>query len=174
MGVDARGFPGGLLRLDPAFAYVEPPFSWPLPWAEYLTLAPNKAVCQTAPVHVQSPQHGFKGQAQSLCEACGKQNTQQMQVKVFLLWPEFGLGMLHSWSHTACSLFKTLLSFLKAVLTGLRMLGWQIFSFNIYPCLVLLKLPILLLFFWRQLSFYLDAFNIFLLSLIFSSFLWCP
>ena len=22
MGVDARGFPGGLLRLDPAFAYV--------------------------------------------------------------------------------------------------------------------------------------------------------
>ena len=41
MGVDARGFPGGLLRLDPAFAYVEPPSSWPLPWAEYLTLAPN-------------------------------------------------------------------------------------------------------------------------------------
>ena len=24
MGVDARGFPGGLLRLDPTFAYVEP------------------------------------------------------------------------------------------------------------------------------------------------------
>jgi len=23
MGVDARGFPGGLLRLDPAFAYVD-------------------------------------------------------------------------------------------------------------------------------------------------------
>ena len=41
MGVDTRGFPGGLLRLDPAFAYVEPPSSWPLPWAEYLTLAPN-------------------------------------------------------------------------------------------------------------------------------------
>jgi len=41
MGVDARGFPGGLLRRDPAFAYVEPPSSWPLPWAEYLTLAPN-------------------------------------------------------------------------------------------------------------------------------------
>ena len=39
MGVDARGFPGGLLRLDPAFAYVEPPSSWPLPWAEYITLA---------------------------------------------------------------------------------------------------------------------------------------
>ena len=36
MGVDARGFPGGLLRLDPAFAYVEPPSSWPLPWAECL------------------------------------------------------------------------------------------------------------------------------------------
>ena len=41
MGVDARGFPGGLLRLNPAFAYVEPPSSWPLPWAECLTLAPN-------------------------------------------------------------------------------------------------------------------------------------
>ena len=27
MGVDARGFPGGHLRLDPAFAYVEPPSS---------------------------------------------------------------------------------------------------------------------------------------------------
>ena len=43
MGVDARGFPGWLLRLDPAFAYVEPPSSWPLPWAECLTLAPNRA-----------------------------------------------------------------------------------------------------------------------------------
>ena len=41
MGVDAWGFPGGLLRLDPAFAYVEPPSSWPLSRAEYLTLAPN-------------------------------------------------------------------------------------------------------------------------------------
>ena len=41
MGVDARGFPGGLLRLDPVFAYVEPPSSWPLPWAECLTLAPH-------------------------------------------------------------------------------------------------------------------------------------
>ena len=41
MGVDARGFPGGLLRLDPAFAYVEPPSSWPLPRAKCLTLAPN-------------------------------------------------------------------------------------------------------------------------------------
>ena len=26
-GVEAREFPGGLLRLDPAFAYVEPPSS---------------------------------------------------------------------------------------------------------------------------------------------------
>ena len=42
MGVDARGFPGGLLRLDPAFAYVEPPSSWPLPWAECLMPAPNR------------------------------------------------------------------------------------------------------------------------------------
>ena len=45
MGVDARGFPGGLLRLDPAFAYVEPPSSWPLPQAECLTLAPNNIPC---------------------------------------------------------------------------------------------------------------------------------
>ena len=41
MGVDARGFPGGLLRLDSAFVYVKPPSSWPLPRVEYLTLAPN-------------------------------------------------------------------------------------------------------------------------------------
>ena len=41
MGVVARGFPGGLLRLNPTFAYVEPPSSWPLPWAECLTPAPN-------------------------------------------------------------------------------------------------------------------------------------
>ena len=42
MGVDALEFPGGLLRLDPAFAYVEPPSSWPLPRVELLTLTPNK------------------------------------------------------------------------------------------------------------------------------------
>ena len=47
MGVDARGFPGRLLRLDPTFAYVEPPSSLPLPWAECLTLAPNRKQCQT-------------------------------------------------------------------------------------------------------------------------------
>ena len=41
LGVDAREFPGGLLRLDPAFVYAEPPSSWPLPWAEFLTLAPS-------------------------------------------------------------------------------------------------------------------------------------
>ena len=40
-GVDAREFPGGLLRLNPAFAYAEPPSSWPLSWAEFLTLAPG-------------------------------------------------------------------------------------------------------------------------------------
>ena len=40
-GVDAREFPGGLLRLDPAFAYAEPPYSWPFPWTEFLTLAPS-------------------------------------------------------------------------------------------------------------------------------------
>ena len=27
LGVDAREFPGGLLRLEPAFVYVEPPSS---------------------------------------------------------------------------------------------------------------------------------------------------
>ena len=62
MGVDARGFPGGLLRLDPAFAYVKPPSSWPLPRAEGLTLAPNSSYAKllftasdltsiTSPIH---------------------------------------------------------------------------------------------------------------------------
>ena len=41
MGVDAREFPGGLLRLDPAFVYAKPPSSRPLPRAECLTLAPG-------------------------------------------------------------------------------------------------------------------------------------
>ena len=41
MGVDARELPGGLLRLDPAFAYAEPPSSGPLSWVELLTLAPG-------------------------------------------------------------------------------------------------------------------------------------
>ena len=41
MGVDAREFPGGLLRLDSAFAYVEPPSSWPLSWVECLMPSPN-------------------------------------------------------------------------------------------------------------------------------------
>ena len=40
LGVDTREFPGGLLRLDPAFAYVEPPSSRPLPRVEVLTPAP--------------------------------------------------------------------------------------------------------------------------------------
>ena len=43
MGVDAQEFPGGLLRLDPTFAYVKPPSSRPLSWAECLTPAPNKS-----------------------------------------------------------------------------------------------------------------------------------
>ena len=41
MGVDARGFPGGLLRLDPTFAYVELPSSWPLPRVEYHMVLPT-------------------------------------------------------------------------------------------------------------------------------------
>ena len=40
LGVDAREFPGRLLRLDPTFAYARPPSSWPLSRAEFLTLAP--------------------------------------------------------------------------------------------------------------------------------------
>ena len=32
---------GSFLRLDHAFAYAKPPSSWPLPWAEFLTLAPG-------------------------------------------------------------------------------------------------------------------------------------
>ena len=57
MGVDARGFPGGLLRLDPAFAYVEPPSSWPLPWAEYLKLAPNSFNKQSMTYFATNTQH---------------------------------------------------------------------------------------------------------------------
>jgi len=41
LGLDAREFPGGLLKLDPAFAFAEPPSSRPLSWAEFLTLAPG-------------------------------------------------------------------------------------------------------------------------------------
>ena len=37
-GGDAREYPGGLLRLDPAFAYAEPPSSWPLSRMEGLLL----------------------------------------------------------------------------------------------------------------------------------------
>ena len=40
-GIDAQEYPGGLLRLDPAFAYVEPPSSWPLPREELLMPAPD-------------------------------------------------------------------------------------------------------------------------------------
>ena len=41
LGVDAQEYPGGLLRLDPAFAYAEPPSSWPLSWVECLSPAPG-------------------------------------------------------------------------------------------------------------------------------------
>ena len=34
----------GFLRLDHAFAYAKPPSSWPLPWVEFLTLAPGSLV----------------------------------------------------------------------------------------------------------------------------------
>ena len=57
MGVDARRFLGGLLRLDPAFAYVEPPSSWPLPRAECLTPAPNTPTPTHAVVLCWSKNH---------------------------------------------------------------------------------------------------------------------
>ena len=54
-GVDARGFPGGLLRLDPAFVYVEPPSSRPLPRVEVLTLAPGRqGVTSSVPVKIHT------------------------------------------------------------------------------------------------------------------------
>ena len=37
MGVDAREFPGGLLRLDPTLVYVKPPSQ-----VEFLMLAPGR------------------------------------------------------------------------------------------------------------------------------------
>ena len=57
MGVDARGFPGGLLRLDPVFAYAESPSSWPLPRVEFLTLAPGKHQFFNAQLSSQSNSH---------------------------------------------------------------------------------------------------------------------
>ena len=54
-GVDARGFPGGLLRLDPAFVYVEPPSSRPLPRVEVLTPAPGRqGVTSSVPVKIHT------------------------------------------------------------------------------------------------------------------------
>ena len=47
MGVDVREFPGGLLRLDSTFAYVEPPSSWPLPRVEVLPAAPCTCTLKT-------------------------------------------------------------------------------------------------------------------------------
>ena len=41
-GVDAREYPGGLLRLDPAFAYAKPPSSWPLSRVECPSPAPSR------------------------------------------------------------------------------------------------------------------------------------
>lgn len=59
--------------------------------------------------------------------------------------------MSYSWSHTACSLLKILLSFLKAVLTGLRMLDifFQHISLSFalkiaHPTVVLLETVIFL------------------------------
>ena len=49
LGVDAQEYPGGLLRLDPAFAYAEPPSSWTLSWVECLSLAPRKYSCLENP-----------------------------------------------------------------------------------------------------------------------------
>ena len=59
MGVDAQEFPGGLLRLHPAFAYAEPPSSWPLPWAEFLTLAPGSSSGHF-PFQIQEKRHTLK------------------------------------------------------------------------------------------------------------------
>ena len=42
LGVDARENPGEPLRPDPAFAFVRPPSSWPLPRAGFPRLAPGK------------------------------------------------------------------------------------------------------------------------------------
>ena len=46
LGVDAQEYPGGLLRLDPAFAYAEPPSSRPLSRVECLSPAPGSKPLQ--------------------------------------------------------------------------------------------------------------------------------
>ena len=74
MGVDTRGFPGGLLRFDPAFAYVKPPSSWPLPWAEYLTLAPNKLKLWFFPVVMYG------------CECWTIKKAEHWRIDAFELW----------------------------------------------------------------------------------------
>ena len=59
MGVDARGFPGGLLRLDPAFVYVEPPsfatggvpHSGPQQTSDYVHMPVHLGVCVCVCVH---------------------------------------------------------------------------------------------------------------------------
>ena len=51
-----ENFQGGLLRLDLAFAFAEPPSSWPLPWAEFLTLAPSSSSGHF-PFQIQEKRH---------------------------------------------------------------------------------------------------------------------
>lgn len=82
-------------------------------------------MCQTAPVHVQVSTAWFQRRAQSLCggilwEAKHIANTGKGLFAVSGVWPVRHVMQLGV--YTACSLLKILLSFLKAVLTGLRML----------------------------------------------------
>ena len=55
---------GGFLRLDHAFAYAKPPSSQPLPWAEFLTLAPDTSVYKKSNQSILkeiSPEYSLEG-----------------------------------------------------------------------------------------------------------------
>ena len=85
MGVDAQEFPGGLLRLDPVFVYVEPPSSWPLPRVEHLTLAPN-----ISPFFIS-----YNSQMQlSRASECSAEES--WQYKEEWLWE---VGLEYQWQH---------------------------------------------------------------------------
>ena len=120
LGVDAWEYPGGLLRLDPALAYVEPPSSWPLPRVEVLTPAPGTPASSLG-CSVYSLHH----------EASSPSIFMKVFFFFFLLmkyeiWLEsfscclFLAGQIFSamcgWSFTICLLLKTLFLCLPQVL----------------------------------------------------------
>ena len=125
MGVDARGFPGGLLRLDPAFAYVEPPSSWPLPRAEYLS----------GPQHASSTTFLSDWCEFQTCTWQVEVNIWRMPGQLLLFW---GLCLLNSQQveHNLSTKFSptklcwTLCSYGQIISQNQSL--WQIHTFDLY------------------------------------------